>query len=299
MPIILQKPEVGLTEGQVGVITPGTGFSMPPGIESIYEYNGVYLNNRTWVDKIRITDIGGFELPEIRDSRENNPTAHGETPFNAFYSGRTIVLTGRIEAFTLEKLRDMQQGLRMAFSDLIERPLIIRTGRTDRDAYIPCRTTAFTMAETQRDLRFFRDFQITLRASNPRLLSYKRSLVTLEPELDDDTSLYTAQADVFNRGGFQAQPVFVLTGEMENPVIYNRTTGQTLSIDGTIPSGDQWTINVEKNTMVDQNGDSVFGFLADDAEWIELDPRNNTIQLEAESVSGTPSLGIFWRHTWL
>jgi hypothetical protein len=72
-------------------------------------------------------------------------------------------------------LRDMQYAIRTAFNVLEEKPLIIRTGNWRRDALLYCRKSqAIQMRESQPDMRFYRDFLITLRASNPRILSYQQ-----------------------------------------------------------------------------------------------------------------------------
>src|SRR4051812_26030900 len=123
--ITLPEPSVGLTSGDPLLALPGTGQSSPPGVEAILEWRGAYLNNRNVIDTFIIDEIDGLGDADVRDSREVNPTSHGETPFSSLYGGRPIVLTGKIRAHTLWKMRDMQQGLRQLFVDLDnEYPLI-------------------------------------------------------------------------------------------------------------------------------------------------------------------------------
>src|SRR5436190_4430087 len=139
MPGILSTPAtvIGLGSGLPGESIQGTKTSGPRGIESIIEYNGLTLNNRAWVDTYLVTNIGGIDDADIRDSREVNPGQHGETPFAAFYGGRTITLTGKVVAQTIWKLRDLQQALRQAFADISqERPLVFRTNSVDTDMLI-------------------------------------------------------------------------------------------------------------------------------------------------------------------
>jgi hypothetical protein len=171
----------GLAIGDAGKILPGTGVdgnragtSVPGGIESVLEYNGIYLNVRDWIDTYLVTIIGGLDDADVRDTREVNPGFHGETAFPAYYGGRTITLTGKIIAHTLAKLRDMQRGLRQAFSEIDhELPLIFRTPDPDLDMMIMCKKSQpIQMTEEQRTANHFeRAFLITLRASNPRFLS--------------------------------------------------------------------------------------------------------------------------------
>ena len=171
MPLALPPPSVGLATGSSTEIDVGTRKSVPSGIESIIEYNGVYLNNRSWIETFVVNSIGGLEDPDLRDDREVNPQQHGETAFNAFYGGRTITLTGYIRAFTIHKLRDMQQALKQAFATLEESPMIFRAWDDPVAHYqINCRKGgSLQMNEEQPvDSWFRRDFMITMRASNPR-----------------------------------------------------------------------------------------------------------------------------------
>lgn len=188
-PIVLDPPIVGLAGGDPVLAAAGSGLAVPGGVENLIEYGGILFNNTNTVDKIRITEIGGLDDADVRDAREVNPAYHGETPFDAWYGGRTITLTGRIEAYTLEKLRDMQMALRQAFSELEEKPLILRSWNGSRDVYLNCRkSAAIAMRETQGDFRFFRDFMVTLRASNPRWQAYYRQTVTGEIAVSYDFS---------------------------------------------------------------------------------------------------------------
>jgi hypothetical protein len=169
---------VGIGTGQPDDGLPGSGRSGPRGIESVIEYNGLYLNVRDWVDTYLVTQIGGLDDADIRDSREVNPGFHGETAFMSFYGGRTITLTGKIYCKTLFKLRDMQQALRQAFAQLDEeRPLIFRTPDPNLDMMLYCKKSQqIQMLDEQRTANHFeRAFQITLRAGNPRFLSVLQS----------------------------------------------------------------------------------------------------------------------------
>jgi hypothetical protein len=172
LPLPASPPGYG--EGLVDQAVLGSGDAQPRGLEVTLEYNGLRFNNTKTVDKIRITQIDGLADPDIRDSRDVNPSAHGETTYPSYYGGRTITLAGRIEAYSLDKLRDMQQALKQTFNDISrERALIFRTPDPRDDIMLICKkSTAMTMIESQADYRFFRDFLITLRASNPRFLSY-------------------------------------------------------------------------------------------------------------------------------
>jgi hypothetical protein len=205
---------IGLTGGRSDALVQGTGRARPGGVESIFEFNGALLNVRDWWDTFLITSIDGLADPDVRDSRDVNPGRHGETYFNAYYGGRTIVITGKIRAFSLSKLRDMQMGLKRIFADLSgEIPLYIRSGNVRTDVFIYVKKSQpIVMAEQQVDFNYTRDFQITLRASNPRFLSY----------LEERFNYSSAWTPLANPPISQVQAVNLI----DNPTAYsNSTTG--------------------------------------------------------------------------
>lgn len=187
MTVVLPKPAVGPGTGSLDEYVPGSGLAVPTGIESLYEYNGLIMNVINAVETYLILKVDGLDDADVRDSRENNPADDGEEPGDAYYGGRTIILTGQIQAGSLEKLRDMQYALKAAFAPLIEMPLIVRTGNWDRDHVVYARKSAkIQMTDEQKDGRWFRDFMITLRASNPRILSYREHQVLRYFQFYDD-----------------------------------------------------------------------------------------------------------------
>src|SRR4051794_13912869 len=97
------------------------------GLESVFEINGLALNDRiTSPDAYIVNDIGGLDDADIRDARELAPSEHGEVAYDMFYGGRTITLGGYIRAGNVEKLRAMQRDLKLAVSPTTESTLKLR-----------------------------------------------------------------------------------------------------------------------------------------------------------------------------
>lgn len=295
MPILLPRPEVGLGTGAVGDKVPGSKFAMPIGLEATFEYDGLYLNMQQWLERYMVTSIAGFDKANIRRNSEPNPDTHGTTPMNPLWGDRTMVISGKIIAKTLEKLNDMDQALRTPFLSLDEKPLLIRTGNIDRDAYIMCALQDVNVPRDQKNYSFERDFQLTLTASNPRFLSYRQQALSGVPVTGVDPLILKP----FNRGNFQADVLMMFTGGVTNPSIYNRTNGTNVKLNAVIPNGDIWTFNLETKELYDQDGVNQWDAVDDFADWIELEPRENVIQVYADAVSGTPHFDIFWHHTWM
>lgn len=272
----------------------GSGVAVPTGLEALLEYNGLFLNNTSIADKFRINEISGFDDADIRDVREVNPGHHGETAYEALYGGRTITLTGRIEAYSLEKLRDMQHALRSAFADLTEKPLTVRTGSFARDHQIYCRKSSpIQMREVQADWNFFRDFMLTLRASDPRIVSFQQQVATIDNEVEINS------ATLENKGNFSAQPLIVIKGNAVNPRIENATTDEVMQIFGTIPADEEFILDIKGRTMKNSAGTNVFRYLDIDSDWITLAPGNNVILTSSDSVSAASEVTFNWRHSWL
>ena len=170
----------------------GTGLAVPGGLESILSYNGLIINDLSVFDKYRLMDIEGLSDPDIRDTREDKPGEDGEDAYDSYYSGRTIVLNVRVEAYEIKKLRDMEEALRNAFVNMTEKPLyFLSASNPEQDHYIMCKKSAsLTKTESVENLNFrhFRDWQITLRASDPRFYRNNEkitsSLINSEPELN-------------------------------------------------------------------------------------------------------------------
>lgn len=93
------------------------------GMHSVLEYNGLILNDRLRPDRYRITSIDGLGGADIRDVRVPRPVSHGEIPYDAYWGGRTITLTGVMEAGSAFELTHMERDLRAAFGTLVESPL--------------------------------------------------------------------------------------------------------------------------------------------------------------------------------
>lgn len=304
-PITLPAPGTGLTSGLTDEAAVGSGLSIPPGIESIIEYRGNYLNLRDWLDTYIISDIDGLSDPDVRDSREVNPAAHGETAFNSYYGGRTIALTGKIRAQSLNKMRDLQQGLRSMFGDISrEYPLIFRAANPDQNVMLYCKKTQpIAMREVQADYTFQRDFLVTLRASNPRFIAVNTRFAQWIASGATATGL--AVATCINDGNFSAQPQIQIAGPMTNPTI-TFVDQQTNAIIGrliftqAVPAGQTWMIDIAKRTVQDGTGATKFAALSVSSDWPEFVPGATLVQLDATGMTaGTSNLAFSWRNTWM
>lgn len=303
-PTVLYTQAYGLGDGDPVVALPGSGKAVPRGLEAVFRFNGLTFNDTSTVDKYRVTSIDGLDDPDIRDSREDNPGVDGEMVYDSNYGGRTLAFNGKIEAFTIDKLRDMQQAIRTAFNDLSrEYPLYFLTGDAARDHFINCKKfSKLQWGEEQRDENFFRDFLITLRASNPRFFSNTVTAVTI------DYGAGERNKNVNNQGNYFAEPTIVINGPITEPKIYNEKTLQILAFKDTttIADGDFFkiTFNNETPTIVDQDGVNRFDELSYTSDSIKISAtdinRFTTTGIGGNTGTGAnTSFSISFRNAWI
>jgi hypothetical protein len=306
LPSIVLTPDAGgkLGQGDPNVAVMGTGTSVPGGIECQFSYNELILNDTTVIDKYRVTTISGLDDPDVRDSREDNPAYEGETVYATLHGGRTIVLEGRVEAFSLHKLRDMQQALRTAFADLSEeKKLYFLTGNGATDHYIMCKKNQkLQWGEEQTKDNFFRTFQITLRASNPRFLRNRRKNALMA---FDDGGI-----TLINEGNFKAQPIIRLRGSLANIEFQNTSAIKSdgsyetfkLKSSVTIASGNYYEIDVANNTIRDKLGTNRFSSLDYASDWPTIYPGGNAIFIPSGKCTSSGSDGsieFIYRDSWI
>jgi hypothetical protein len=96
------------------------------GVQAFIEYNDLVMNDRHQSDRIRVTKITGLDDADVSDSRDVIPGDDGETAYDAYYRGRTFVMSGRIEAGSLQALSTLERDLKAAWAPLVEAPMKFR-----------------------------------------------------------------------------------------------------------------------------------------------------------------------------
>lgn len=293
MPLLLYRHSEVVSSGNAEAPEEGTGFAVPGGVESIFEYNGLVMNRRDWWDTFIITDIDGLDDADVRDVRENRPNDHGEVAMNSYYGGRSIVISGRIRAFSLKKMRDLTQSLRGAFGDLGTHDLIIRSGNPLTDVHIPCRKSQkLVIKEAQNNYKFERDFQITLRAPSPFILS------TVESFLGN--AINTPTSVMINRGNYQANTRIKIFGPVTDPAIVNYANGKTMMLTVHIPAGEVWEVDSAKGTVRDlTNGTNAYQFVNIASEWVTTEIGENNFIVIGSGTGAGSRYEAYWHDTWI
>jgi hypothetical protein len=274
---------------------PGFGATVPAGIEAILDYNGLWLNVQKDYERYHVTSIDGLFDADVRDTRDSNSDDDGEQTLNSFYGGRTLVMAGQIQAHGVKRMRQMQENLRTAFADTKrEKPLRFRMVDSDLDHFIMVKKIApISGIEQQVNLKAWRDFQITLRASNPRFLSQALQLIDsgdLVPTTGAPRLLFRAH----NIGNFSADTILRVYGPVSNVKIINaeRLTFATFS---DIPDGDYFDYDSASGTLMNGIGGNRWNHLGDDSGYLRLAKGINNFYY----IGDAAKVSMTWRHSWI
>lgn len=295
----------GQGDGQPGTISvAGTGHAVPAGLDAVLEYNGLFMNIQQNVDRYKITSMDGLYDADVRDTRDANTADDGETPYNSFYGGRTITISGTIETYTIAKLRDMQQALRAAFADIRnEYQLHFRTGDYTKDHVIYCKKMApISGIEQQQSMRVSRDFQVTLRASNPRYLSFYSKFLDIAIDVPVTQSETMLLASPQNIGNYLAQPIYRIWGPtVSGCTIINDETDQMFTINGQIPFDDYLDFNIAAKTLKNSLGINKWNMLGDDSDYMTF----KGVSANFDGINhlfyygDSPRVQITWFDSWI
>lgn len=284
---------VDFTGGDPLLYAPGSGTAPPLGLECFFEFNSLFLHDRRYLDYYRIKSIDGLQDADVVDSREKSPDEDGEDEYPSHYSGRTLVINGEIVAGTVSKLRDMQQALRVAYGPLVTRPFIIRTGDPDRDLMLFAKKMGRVEGlEQQTNWLRNRDFQITLRCGNPRILSWRPATA----QLDAVAGLYA----VMNNGDRSARTTIDVHGAIDELDLINHTNDDRLKFKGSVPPGERYAYDPIQGTLIDEGGTNRYSVYDSSLSTsrFEIEPGENQIELDFASADADAFVLVEFNHTF-
>lgn len=106
----------------------------------------------------------------------------------------------------------------------------------------------------------------------------------------------TGQTTITNDGTYPAPATFTINGPVVAPRIENLTSSKTISSTMTLASGESLVIDTGAKTVL-FGGVTRSGTLTSTSQWFDPAPGDNTIRMTASS--GTGTLDIEWRDTWI
>lgn len=177
--------------------------------------------------------------------------------------------------------------------------------------------------------RYMRDFQFSIRASDPRILcpttitktiplqstpsvalgrSYPKTypFVYTTTPLSEPTGAIIAETptqgsevDCVNRGSWIARPIITIYGGVTNPTITNLSTGKSILLNGTIASGDYVAIDCLQFLLTNSVGANVFGLWDPTSDWITLQPGDNIFTLVGQGLDLAARATVRFSSAWI
>ncbi len=93
-------------------------------------------------------------------------------------------------------------------------------------------------------------------------------------------------------------PIIRFYGPLQNPIIYNNTTGLALGLQATLVSGDGINVYMADRTVIQGTSTNRMGYLMGNSRFWTLAPGENSISLSAD-VADAGLATITWRSAYL
>lgn len=286
----------------VTITSGGTDTSVPTGPESGAPFvitgpdgTRVSFNDQTDRDYIgMLTEISGFDAPDIRESAEDLVQLDGGIHGDFFYGRRPVTLSGLIlnPASVDDRNRKMTKMMRAC-----------RALRQDAQISwtLSGGQTQFIRARLQNGPRFEgawqKSFMVGMVAADPRIYS-----TTFQQTVIDAV---TGSATVTNNGNAPTWPYLVIRGPITNAYAMNYTGGQKIQLAATLNAAATLTLDtINRTALLDDstiNYHDSFYSAVDffNTDWWQILPGDNDIRLGATSYGTGASLTVQWRDAWL
>ena len=247
-------------------------------------FNGFSLSSRGKWDVEAV--IEGIGIPKFRGNDLRVPFQHGNRWIKKRFDRRKVVLSMWIKGADRADLDDHID----AFLTDIGNPGLHTLSRTLRGG-----ETRLAQAEVCSEIHFVR--------KNPGYAKFALELELPDPFFygtGQTTDVKTVSSSPFtwthvNAGSAPATNlVITLEGPLSNPILRNRNNGVWLQYVGTILSGQAVVLDTKYFTCLqgDQNMISIVKH-GGDAYWMILDARNNSMELETETIGGRVTIAYY------
>ena len=287
-----------------------------------FQYNTFQFGGTT--SPYQVLNIDGLEsLPDLRVQDDNRGYNDGMFTGRDFLSGRTItmeILTlagGGNSAFTNFNL--LQAALIPTSS--YTAPAITATtapgllqfllSTSDTEMRIGARVRGRQTAVNPDFTYGFIRSQYTFFCPDPRYYSNTLQTASLSPiaalgrgynriyPLTYGGGSGSVSQPLTNGGSVTTYPTITITGPATNIIITNTTTGQYLSLYGSLATGDTLVINLYEK-LITLNGAAARNLLVGGSNWFGIDPGTSNVSFSAAgSVAGTTTCNINYRNAFI
>ncbi len=278
-------------------------------IKSAFTRRGHVFN--TVASGIQLTKISGLDSADIRDSRILKPGAHGETTYDAFFSGRTISFNGYFWSMD-ENIVPLEETIKdiFALSSDEEALDFQRAGQVARTVFARAIEPLRIMEEIGTPCQ--REFFGVFRAGDPREYSQAEHSTNvflptaaggfsfpLSFPLAFGTVSTGGIATINNAGNIETYPVITIYGPVDTPILENYTAGKLLKFNLSVAAGDYLVIDFKAKTVKLNGTASRMTALASGWSWWNLAPGNNEFHYRASTYEAASYARVTWRDAWM
>ena len=278
------------------------------------EFNDLLIGGDT---DFSVASVEGLLDFDVRTSDRELLRRHGLHAGDDFLSGRTVTVA--VEVYNETSLDSAMQSFLEAFVPAsgelglaMQLPGIANGNKVRLNSRVRRRSSAV-------DLEWYRGIPVViveLEATDPRLYAAAASSVSAVSitastgGLDWDAgvtnqlqwplswgSFTSGEFTATNAGNFETPGVFTLQGPLTNPRVVNTTQGKKLDMGITLSASETLVIDTGARTILLGGTASRYSTLTSDSEWFQLGAGGDTIQLAADSGSG--SISATWRSAWV
>jgi hypothetical protein len=280
----------------VTVATGGADTSIPTGPQfganfAIVGPDGtrVAFNDPTDVDYVgMLTDISGFDAPDLRESADDLVQQDGGIHGDFFYGRRPVTLSGMIlnPASADDRNRKMTRMMR-ACRALRSDATISWVLSGGYEQYIRVRL--------QNGPRFQgnwqKEFMVGMVAADPRIYS---------TTLNSTFVPLGGSATLTNNGNAWMYPNIAIYGPVTNPTLRNFTTGESINIIYTLVAGQFLALDVANHTVLLNGTTSLYSSVdLASTSWWALAPGANDIRSTVYASSAGAGITVEYRDTWM
>lgn len=272
----------------------------------------VCLNDEADADYVgAVTDITGLDSADVIESVEENVESDGAVHGKFFSGRRPIVLESLIYKHTSVADRNQKlQRLTAAVNALRLDGVIRWTPQGYEEMFCSYRK----QQRTQIQGAWNKQVQASLISADPRIESVAKYEQTLTASgtgtagrsydrsynVNYDWAPARGSLTVTNTGDGNAAPIITLSGDLNNPAIQNLTTEQELSLNIDLATSDVLVIDFKARTLTLNGNTALYSPVEMTRSWWwDLIPGANSIQLLAASYTGSPTMKVTHRNTWL
>lgn len=222
--------------------------------------------------------IEGWDSPDLRMALQDLPGHDRQALGPVFYNARALSLIGTCDTPTEASFWASKAKL-MGATNLTNTPGLLTVTETTTKKIAVYRAGRVRLKPLFNLMSF--DFEVPLIAPDPRILA-------------NTASTLAGSGTATNNGNFKAAVTLTVTGSAAGPIVAtNSTTGRTVTVTTSVPSGQQLVIDFRARTIL-LNGVNRYDLVSGTPQWWNVEPGANNISY---SGGGTPSFS--WNDSWI